>query len=394
MNKTILYFVATTPKIYSSFDKFNLKLCEVFIREGWKPVFIFVDEICHKKIEEDLKAEGGIVEIIKYKNKILVFINTFKLYMKYKPKLVHVHFINYLKLINSIISIITNTKYVVSFRSLITDLSLTKYIQEKGKVRFYMLRIYFKILDKTSNFMFCNSEALRKQVIDILGYNSKKVQCLYAGVEDISRRKSMSTINELLPQFEFRKDVVLIGNVGAFEQLKGIETLVRAVDILVNRKGITNFKVIHVGGNRIEDEKSKKYNSNIYQLCKDFKIEGYLKFAGKKNNIYNLLPHFDIYVHPSHSEGLSQAVIEACSAKLPIVCSNTGGLPEIVFNGYNGFLTNIDDDYALAENMQHLISDKNERRRMGNNSYKVFQQNFYLKNQIDSYMGKINILIS
>jgi glycosyltransferase involved in cell wall biosynthesis len=76
----------------------------------------------------------------------------------------------------------------------------------------------------------------------------------------------------------------------------------------------------------------------------------------------------DLFVFPSHFEGMPMAVLEAMAAGLPIVATAIGGLPELVADGVNGFLVPPRDPAALAAAMAKLVGDEGLRARMGEQS--------------------------
>ncbi len=76
----------------------------------------------------------------------------------------------------------------------------------------------------------------------------------------------------------------------------------------------------------------------------------------------------DVFVFPSHHEGMPMAVIEAMAAGLPIAATDVGGIPELVSDGENGLLTHPRAPEDLARALDRLCRDALLRSRMGDRS--------------------------
>ena len=78
-----------------------------------------------------------------------------------------------------------------------------------------------------------------------------------------------------------------------------------------------------------------------------------------------MIPGLDLVVHPAWMEGLGVSLLEAAASGVPIVATRTGGIPEIVRPGVNGFLIEPGDSSALARVLQELIDQPELRRKFG-----------------------------
>jgi glycosyltransferase involved in cell wall biosynthesis len=73
----------------------------------------------------------------------------------------------------------------------------------------------------------------------------------------------------------------------------------------------------------------------------------------------------DLFVLPSHSEGLPQAVLEAMNCGLPIVATRVGGVPEAALDGQTGLLVDAKDVGQLGDAMERMIVDEAFRLAAG-----------------------------
>jgi glycosyltransferase involved in cell wall biosynthesis/ribosomal protein S18 acetylase RimI-like enzyme len=90
-----------------------------------------------------------------------------------------------------------------------------------------------------------------------------------------------------------------------------------------------------------------------------------VRFLGMRTDLERLYAAMDLFVLPSHREGLPQAAMEAAAMGLPIVTTDARGCREVVDDGVNGLLVPVGDSAALAVALRALIDDEDLRRRMG-----------------------------
>lgn len=96
-------------------------------------------------------------------------------------------------------------------------------------------------------------------------------------------------------------------------------------------------------------------------------LEGRVHFSG--NVVHDRVPEWlqasDLFVLPSHNEGLPNVVLEAMACGLPVLATRVGGIPEAVEDERTGILVPARDTEALTRAMADLIGDGERRRRMG-----------------------------
>ena len=145
-NKTIIQFICYSPRIYSGFDKFNLLLAGQLKEKGIDSVFVFSDKIEVQKIADDLREAGVIIELISTRNKLTIFRDVVKLFLRYKPVVVHAHFVNFIQLLVAILSLIFGARCFITFHSVISLLSVDEYRREKGVLKQSLLRLFYRFL--------------------------------------------------------------------------------------------------------------------------------------------------------------------------------------------------------------------------------------------------------
>lgn len=107
-----------------------------------------------------------------------------------------------------------------------------------------------------------------------------------------------------------------------------------------------------------------------------------------------LLGSADLFVLPSYNEGLPMAILEAMAVGLPIVATPVGGIPEVVKDGFNGFLVKPGNVPLLAEVLAQLVCDSELREVMGKRSREIAQQELDVKPYVDRLLSLYQSLAS
>jgi len=139
----------------------------------------------------------------------------------------------------------------------------------------------------------------------------------------------------VLPEYELSTNVryekFKIIFIGFFIKSKGI------LDILEIAKRLKEDKIkditIYIGGKGELENYIEKYIYD-YMLDNELKVLGWIN----KNDVLKKLMEYDVFFLPSYKEGMPIAILEAMSVGLPILSTRISGIPELVKNGYNGFL--------------------------------------------------------
>jgi len=89
--------------------------------------------------------------------------------------------------------------------------------------------------------------------------------------------------------------------------------------------------------------------------CKELGIKDQVIFFGNSNEIDLILSYSDLFLLPSETESFGLAALEAMAWGVPVISSNTGGLPEVNEEGISGFLSNVGDVDNMASNALKIL---------------------------------------
>lgn len=112
----------------------------------------------------------------------------------------------------------------------------------------------------------------------------------------------------------------------------------------------------------------------IEKMCREQDSCGDVLFLGKLRSTTEVLSVSDLFLLTSATESFGLAALEAMACHVPVVSSNTGGIPEVNIHGVSGYLSNVGDTDEMAENALKILTDENELSRFKANAYKTAQK--------------------
>jgi glycosyltransferase involved in cell wall biosynthesis len=169
---------------------------------------------------------------------------------------------------------------------------------------------------------------------------------------------------------------VLVVTAGRLSPEKNHLGLVMAARQVLARRDDVHFVVCGEGFLREELEKA---------VC-EAGIGHRFLLPGFRSDVRSFLHECDIFVLPSHTEGLPNAVLEAFACSKPVVATEVGGMPELVRDGLNGLLVPACDMNGLARCIQVLAEDKDLRGRMGQEGFRIVKEYYNYDTQAESYL--------
>jgi N-acetyl-alpha-D-glucosaminyl L-malate synthase BshA len=138
----------------------------------------------------------------------------------------------------------------------------------------------------------------------------------------------------------------IIVHTSNFRKVKRVEDVVRIFDI-IQKEIPAKLLLIGDGPER----------SNIEKVCRELGVCNKVTFLGKQEAIEEILSICDLFILPSESESFGLSALEAMACEVPVISTNTGGLPEVNIHGVTGFLSNIGDYQNMAANSLILLQN-------------------------------------
>lgn len=187
---------------------------------------------------------------------------------------------------------------------------------------------------------------------------------------DKNRIDETSECHRSLMATETQKIVTHISN---FRQVKRIPDVIKIFNEI---QKVMPAKLMMVGDGP-EKEGAEK-------LCEELGISDKVIFFGNSNEINKILCYSDLFLLPSETESFGLAALEAMASGVPVISSNTGGLPEVNREGYSGYLSDVGDIQDMAKKAISILSDDKVLLEFKSNALKVAQE-FDIQNVMPMY---------
>jgi glycosyltransferase involved in cell wall biosynthesis len=176
----------------------------------------------------------------------------------------------------------------------------------------------------------------------------------------------------------------LLGTVAHLSSEKGHETLLEAFAQLKDRCPETLLLIVGDG----------ELRSALETKVIDLGIADQVRFLGFRTDVEGLVKQLDVFCLPSLSEGLSSAILAAMAARLPVVATSVGGIPELVQDGVTGRLVTPNNPHQLAVALENLLKDEALRERMGKSGRQRVESHFTLQGKLEATERAYDKLLS
>lgn len=238
---------------------------------------------------------------------------------------------------------------------------------------------------KLSFYNFINRQVLRLSSTVIAVSDSIKADLERSGIKEANIKVIPNSLGEednsdfkqssrsaLRKEQGIEDDEFVIGYVGRVSFEKGLEHLIRAVPMMLERCPNVTVMIIGEGPDR----------KRLEEIARQLPTEERIRFVGFQNDVKTWLATSDLFVLPSLTEGTPMALLEAMSQGLPVIASKVGGVPDIIKSGANGLLVHPGNAHEIADAICMLYKDENLRIKLGREARVTVQIQYGVKQWI------------
>jgi N-acetyl-alpha-D-glucosaminyl L-malate synthase BshA len=158
-------------------------------------------------------------------------------------------------------------------------------------------------------------------------------------------------------------DEKILIHISNFRKVKRVEDVARMFELVLKK---IPAKLLMVGDGP-ERHKAE-------ELTRSLGVCAHVKFIGKQEAVEDLLSISDLFVLPSQTESFGLAALEAMACEVPVISSNSGGIPEINIQGKTGFLSPVGDYEDMAKNAIYILENEERMMQFKKNAFEKAQE--------------------
>lgn len=220
------------------------------------------------------------------------------------------------------------------------------------------------------------SHFIKRELIGA-GIDDRKITVIHHGVDQEKFRPDLDT-SRILKKYPKLKGRSIVFHPARIGLAKGCDVSIKAINIV--REKHPDVVLVFAGSKNIIDWGATQQKDIAYlvSLIKHFKLEENVLI-----DVYSLEEMKELYVastvciYPSTiSEPFGLVMLESMACAKPIIVTNSGGMPEVIKDGINGFVVPIKDFETLAAKINLLLEDKKLRRRLGYTGRQIVESQY------------------
>lgn len=254
----------------------------------------------------------------------------------------------------------------LKFPVIYTEHLWTKNYRLSSRLESVLQVVALWFLDMFTTLNIAVSQAVKDFMVESQVSRPEKITVVYNAV-DLPHKKAKI----------FTKKEITLGTVGTINWQKGIQYLISALPKIIREFPETKLVIVGEGA----------YKDHLKAQVKKMRLSGKVSFTGFVKGIEDEMVKFDLYIQPSLSESFGLAIVQAMGLGLPIIATNTGGIPEVVTTGKSGLLVEAGKPQALSDAILTLLRDHSKAKEMGKLAAEEAKIKFNLEDMVQETEG-------
>lgn len=247
--------------------------------------------------------------------------------------------------------------------------------EQRNPVSKLVIKIVYLITITLSDKVILVSEALKNQIRHWPQKN--KLEVVHNGIpfkEPLKKQAAREALVKQFPVLANCAESTWLLSVSELHKNKGIDVGIASLaELRDQRKELPHYIVFGDGDERWRLEK----------LIQSYNVQDFVHLLGFVENAQQYISSGDIYILPSRTEALGYVLLEAGLAKVPVIATRVGGVPEIIESGFSGLLVPANSGTTLAVAIEKMLSENKMLKEMGENLHKKVSTSFSLEEMVE-----------
>jgi glycosyltransferase involved in cell wall biosynthesis len=228
-------------------------------------------------------------------------------------------------------------------------------------------RLLAELVVRAADRIVVNAELLRPS-----GRAGQRTDVIPSGI-DTERFRPTTTRADAKARLGLAAERPVIGTVGRLEPRKGTATLLAALAVL-RAGGRHDAALVVVGDGPLRAELGAE--------AERLGIASHVRLLGDRADVRDVLEALDVFVLPSRTEGMSNALLEGMAMTLPVVATAVGGTPEVIADERSGLLVPADDANAMAAAIARLLDDPVSAARLAAAARQTVEERYAARSMV------------
>ncbi|MBC7830320.1 MAG: glycosyltransferase [Chitinophagaceae bacterium] len=311
---------------------------------------------------EQIKEEGGTVVCMAAKNNIEILLTARKImaYVKeHKIQLIHCH-LPWAGIVGRLVGKIRKVPVIYTEHNT---------WEHYHKLTYHLNKLSFSSQHK----VIAVSKDVENSIKANYGKSYPKVEVVLNGINTEKFSNSISVKRNIRKELNISHDAIVIGIVCVFRAQKRLNIWLEIAQQLLRNHPQCTF--IIVGDGPLKDD--------LHQKARELQMEGHVHFAGLQSEIRPYLKAFNVFMMSSEFEGLPIALLEAMSMGCMPVCTDAGGIPELITDGKNGLLAPTTEPMLLIQKLDSYLENPADIRQLGEAARETVVKRFSLQKMVN-----------
>ncbi|MBA7485879.1 D-inositol-3-phosphate glycosyltransferase [subsurface metagenome] len=239
---------------------------------------------------------------------------------------------------------------------------------------FFLYRQLLRLLRGRASVFIANSIATVQKLVKRIKVSWDQIELLYNPVDFSVFEQRPGCREEMRGGWTVKKGDIVLGYAGRLHKVKGVDLLIEAFALLLQRSSNYLLLLAGDGPERVRLE----------GLARRLGVADKTRFLGMCEDVAGVMSGFDIGVVPSRHEPFGIVAVELMRMKVPIVSSGADGLAELVHDGETGVVTRENSPQEICRGIERLMENEKLRKQVVEAAYD-FSKQFGIK----EYVNKI-----